>query len=129
MFLVGIAGPFLPYFFLLGVVFVFSTQISAQRVNDAHYLNSILLSGHHIFVPVPSEQFPDGDYLVRLGNSVDLSTNDSLCRPVKRECFRSMVHSQEVEGHVIRFGNYEPGFKNQLIRFYFFGLSPPAFNV
>jgi hypothetical protein len=126
MFLVGIAGPFLPYLFLLGIVFVFSTQTSAQPVGDTHHLNNIFLSRHHIFLPPSSESFSDGDYLVRLENLVYLSTKDARCKRVKCGSFRCTVRFPKVEEHEIQLGNHETVFKSQLTRFYFFGLSPPA---
>lgn len=61
MFLVGITGSLMPFLFLLGVVFVFSIQTSAQSLDDAPNFDKETALSHEFYCPSSVESNSGAD--------------------------------------------------------------------
>jgi hypothetical protein len=123
MFFVGITSSLLPYLFLLGIVFIFLVQTSAQSFDDASYFDDTTVHVHQIYISSDTDIFSGSGNFFAFESGQDLSLKKSECKDKQSV----MLPFGFPDGVVVSWAYtvFQPSFKNKRAEFYFFGLSPP----
>jgi len=121
MFFVGITGSLIPFLFLLGVVFVFSIQTSAQALDDAPKLDEDTPLSHQFYCPstLESESEADFHFSQAFADSFDWKITQMSGMHCMVQCLAEAVtpgNPMRMRGLLLTDGKYSSCFP---------GLSPP----